>query len=290
MSRQFRRACELVITTASGRQISIREVRITFQIIKSVISTPNLAEITIYNLSHDTESALQDRFNRVTFNAGYEGNIKLLFTGEVRNVSKVRQGVDRTVTLYASDGERDFQNASFNRTYSASVQVSKAIRDIMATFTDATIGTLEGLPDVTDKLRGMVLSGTSRDLLDMLADEYGFNWSIQNGEVIATPRQVPLTTREAVYISSSTGMLGTPSVTEIGADVTTLLNPLLLPGVAFQIDTNTSTLDLEGLLYERRPRTDANGLYVAQEVTFQGDNKEGNWISIARGALPNGVQ
>lgn len=287
MARQYKRIYELSVTSDDGEVRIIRDLRVNFEITKSILSFPNLAKIIIYNPNGDTLSALQKKFTKITFNAGYEGNIRLLFKGEIRNVFQSKVSVDRQIIIYAGDGERDWQNSYFNKTFTENVSISTAIKDIINTFKELTIGTIEGIPDIADKLRGQTLSGSSKDILDQFADEYGFNWNIQDGEVITTPIEQALQGTDAVLINAATGMIGSPTLTEIGADVTTLLNPRLLPNRAYKIESLNADVQMGNLFFRDIKKTTAEGIYKIQEVIFRGDSREGDWTSFVKGRQIN---
>lgn len=288
MARQYKRAYDLTIIPTDGESRVIKDLRVNFEITKSVLSFPNLCKIVIYNPNEDTLSALQKKFTKIIINAGYEGDLRLLFKGEIRNVFQAKNGTDRLITVYAGDGEKDWQNATFNKTFTENVSISSAIEEVLKSFEEVTVGVVNGLPQVADKLRGQTLSGSSKDILDQFSDEYGFTWSIQDGEVIITPVESPLEGDEAVLVSSATGMLGSPTVTEIGADVTTLLNPRMLPNKAFKIESVNADIQLGNLFFRNIKRTSAEGTYKIQEVTFKGDSREGEWTSSVKGRLING--
>lgn len=288
MARQFKRVYDLTVIPSDGEARIIKDLRINFEITKSVLSFPNLCKLVIYNPNEETKSALQKKFTKIVLNVGYEGDVRLLFKGEVRNIFQIKNGIDRLITVYAGDGERDWQNAAFNKTFTENVTISAAIEEVLKTFKEVTIGTINGLPQVADKLRGQTLSGSSKDILDDFSNEYGFDWSIQDGEVIITPIESPLENDEAVLINAATGMIGSPTLTEIGADVNTLLNPRLLPNRAFKIESVNSDIQLGNLFFRNVPKTSAEGIYKIQEVSFKGDSREGDWISSVKGRVING--
>jgi len=141
------------------------------------------------------------------------------------------------------------------------------------------------LPQVADKMRGQVLSGSSKDIMDNFAEEYGFSWSIQDGEIIITPEQEPLEGDEAVLVTAATGMIGSPTITEIGVDVTTLLNPRLLPNRGFIIESINAEVTIGNLFFRNVKRTTAEGFYKIQEVVFRGDSRDGDWLSSVKGRI-----
>lgn len=288
MSRQYKRAYELSIIPTEGDAKVIKGLRVNFEITKSVLSFPNLCRLNIHNANDDTLSLLQTKYTKIIFNAGYEGNVKLLFKGQVRNVFQSRSGTDKIITIYAGDGEKDWQNATFNKTFTENITISSAIDEVLKTFKEVTIGTISGMPNAADKLRGQTLSGSSKDILDQFSEEYGFDWSIQDGEVVINPVEQSLGGDEAVLITAATGMIGSPTITEIGADVSSLLNPKLLPNRAFKIEPINADVQLGNLFFREVKRTTAEGTYKIQEVTFKGDSREGEWSSLVKGRIING--
>lgn len=285
MPRNYKRVYDLTIIPPDGEARVIRELRLNFEITKSILSFPNIARITLYNANEDTLSALQERYSRIVLNAGYEGDVRLLFKGDIRNVFQSKTGADRLTTIYSGDGEQSWQNATFNKTLSENLSVSSAIEEVLKTFSDVNIGTLQGLPDVKDKLRGQVLSGSSKDIMDNFAEEYGFSWSIQDGEIVITPDEEPLQGDEAILVNVATGMIGSPTVTEIGVDVTTLLNPRMLPNRAFKVESVNADVAIGNLFFRNVKRTNGEGVFKIQEVTFRGDSREGEWLSSVKGRI-----
>ncbi len=288
VAKQYKRVYSLTIIPTDGEARVIEDLRVNFEITKSILSFPNLCRLTIYNPNEDTLAALQKKFTKITLNAGYQGDVKLLFRGEIRNVFQSKASTDRLITIYAGDGERNWQNATFNKTFTENVTISSAIEEVLKSFEEVTVGVVNGLPQVADKLRGQTLSGSSKDILDQFADEYGFDWSIQDGEVIITPTESPLEGDEAILVNAATGMIGSPVVTEIGADVTTLLNPRILPNRAFKIESVNADIQLGNLFFRNIKRTTAEGTYKIQEVTFKGDSREGEWTSAVKGRSIDG--
>ena len=270
-----------------GEARVIRDLKVDFEITKSLLSYPNLCRIDIYNASPDTLSALQKKYTKIIINAGYFGSLKLLFKGDIRNVFQAKSGTERITTVYAGDGEKPWQNARFNKTFAENVTIKAAIDEILKSFEGVTIGSIDGIPDVADKLRGQTLSGSSKDLLNNFAAQYGFDWSIQDGEIVVTPDQKPIKGDEAVLINAATGMIGSPTLTEIGADVTTLLNPNLLPNRAFKIESVGTDISIGNLFFRDVKRTSAEGIYKVQEVVFKGNSREADWTSEVKGRIIN---
>lgn len=289
MARQYKRVYDLTIIPPDGEARIIKGLRINFEITKSLLSFPNVARLSLYNPNQETLSALQQRYTRIILNAGYEGSSRLLFKGEVRNVFQNKQGRDRVITVYSGDGEQSWQNASFNKTFTENLSIQVAIEEVLKTFSDVTIGPIQGLPQDADKLRGQTLSGSSKDIMDMFGQEYGFNWSIQDGEITIVPDKEPLEGDEAVVVNLATGMIGSPIITERGVDVVTLLNPRFAPNRAFIVESVNAEVAIGNLFFRNIKRTNGEGLYKIQEVTFQGDSRQGDWLSLVKGISINAL-
>ena len=218
--------------------------------------------------------------------AGYENNIGLIFRGRKRNVFINKVSEDRVITIYAADGGKDWDSAIYNKTSTADLKLKDIVLELFNTFNetgDVTVGSIEGIDIPADKLLGQSLSGSSKDILDILAQDYKFQWSIQDGELILTKEDSALTTLDSVLVSQSTGMIGSPAVTEIGADVTSLMNPKLLPDRLFTIESVSNEVSLSNLQFRKIKRTSAEGSYRAFEVIFTGDTHGNQWFSTARG-------
>lgn len=287
MSRQYKRAYALVVSDENNSK-TITGLRLSFNITKSLHSFPNLAQLELYNPNPETLSMLESKFSEILLNAGYEGNIRLLFKGQVRNVFQRKVGTDRIVTIFAGDAEQDWQNAIFNKTLTENIAIKQVVTEIAETFKNTTTGQLQGLDAEADKLRGQTLSGSSKEILDQLAEDYGFQWSIQDGELITVPNEAVLEDVDAVLINNATGMIGSPTITELGVNVTTLLNPELLPNRAFVVESDFADVAIGGVQFRKINRTSGDGTYKTFQVIFNGDTHGNNWFSTVEGRLVNG--
>ena len=130
--------------------------------------------------------------------------------------------------------------------------------------------------------------GSSKDILDKMAKDYGFEWSIQDSEVVILNEEQTLADTQAILIRADTGMIGSPTVTEIGADVVTLLNPDALPNKLIKIESASQDVAIQNATLRPIRRTKAEGLYKILEVVFSGDSRGDMWQSEIKGRLING--
>ncbi len=275
MPLQYKRDYELLIGDLAG--IRITGLRLKFEITKDLTGYPNLAKLEIFNLSKFTRDRIQDELENIILNAGYENNVKLLFKGQIRNVTHIKQGVDMITTIYAHDGAKDFDTAKTNITFKEGTTVKQIIESVIDTFKDTVKGSIEGLDNLGDKLQGVSLSGSSKDILDQYAQENNFEWSINNGELNIISKDKTLD--RTFLITASTGMIGSPTITEIGADVKSLLNPEYIPNGKIKIESLTQNISLGDLNFRDIKKTAGEGIYKIRKITHVGDTHGDEWSS-----------
>ncbi len=284
MARQFKRKYALILSGNNTKVIT--DLRVSFEVTKSERSYPNLAKIDIYNPNQETISMLTADDPLIILRVGYVDNEGIIFRGKSRNVYINKLNEDRILTIYAADGGRDWESAIYNKTLSENIKIKDIVSELFQTLTESgevSIGSIQGLNIPADKLRGQTLSGSTKDILDLLADDYNFKWSIQDGEIILTENNTAIDYLESVIINQSTGMIGSPTVTEIGVEVASLINPNILPGRLFTVNAVSAQLSLSNLQFRTVKRTSANGTYRAYEVIFKGDTHSNEWYVLAKG-------
>ena len=276
MSRQYKRKVKLTIGDGINALI-VEDLRVKFEISKDLQGYPNLAKIDIFNLNDDSRAKVKDEFSKVIFNAGYEDNVKQLFLGDIRNVIHSRQGVDFITTIYAADGDTDFQGSFVNTSLSEGVKIKDIVDIVVADFKDVVVGELQGLTGERDKLRGVILSGPSKDILNQYGNDYDFDWSVQDGVFETIGKDEAF--NDVTTVSSQFGMLGSPSITELGADVRILLNPSILPNRRIKIESSAPQLALGNLYFRDIKKTLGEGFYKVQKVIHTGDTHGNDWYS-----------
>ncbi len=281
MSRQYIRAVELTVGNPLTASV-ITGLRIVFEITKDLQGYPNLASISIYNLSQETQSKIQDEFELVTLKAGYQDNLKTIFQGDIRNVTKARRGVDTITTVFAGDGNKDYSDAFFNKSFTDGAKVTDIVNEVIGEFTEVTKGVVEGLSSTAEKLFGANYSGSSADILDQLGEENNFDWSIQNNKVDIISRDSFVDSQ--TVISSQTGMIDSPTITEIGIDVKTLLNPSVIPGRLVKVESVAPNFELGNLNFRDINKTLGEGVYKVIKIIHNGDTHSNNWNSTITGS------
>lgn len=294
--RQWKRKIQVIIGK-KGTGLLVENLRIHFEVGKTIESAPNVAIIKIYNLHPDNEAKVKNEFDEVLLNAGYEGAMRLVFRGNIKHVYRYREGADYITEIEAGDGDKDFSRAVMNETLAAGTTNAQLVDRAVGTFKGVG-GTTKGHVQVTERsrLRGKVISGNTRDVLHDVSRESGANWSIQDGQLVIVSANDVLP-GEAIVIRADTGMLGAPEINDKGIAVKCLMNPMLRVNGAIKLDNNgikAKRVKAQALATKREKqetnaplgreneqlvRLDPDGIYKVLKLTHKGDNRGQDWVS-----------
>lgn len=294
---QWLRSFQLVIGKAGGSGIQIGsfdvkapQLKVQFEIIKTVDSTPNTAQIKVFNLNPANEASLfpigtkLGEFTEVLLNAGYQNASKLIFTGNVKHAFHYRDKADYVMQIEAADGDKDYRQAKLNLTLAAGTSHLELVNAAVGSFATTKLGAV--LIKSQPRIRGRVISGMTRDVLSQLSRESTANWSIQDGQLQIVPTDTVLQ-KQAIVVNAATGMLKAPEINDRGIRVNCLLNPLIGINSVLQLNNN----DIMQRIRKRRSlnantRKDPNlttvalnadGLYKVIRVDHRGDTRSTQW-------------
>jgi len=156
------------------KQLSIEDLRVKFNVEKSLVGYPNKANIQIYNLNTSSRQEIEEDGLQVEFFAGYE-NPPLLFSGNIINVLHQKQGVDWITTLYCGDAVKDINDSIINKTLGPGATTETIFNELVGSMEGVTKGITKGLTNcVSGKqslLRSLQLTGNVKDWLKKIADE-----------------------------------------------------------------------------------------------------------------------
>lgn len=292
---QWKRVCEVLIgDSARGTGIVVKDLRIEFDVCKTIGSTPNTALIKIRNLAPENEAKIKGEFDEIILNAGYEGSSLLVFAGNIKHTSRYRDGNDDVMEIEAADGDADLRNTIVNATLAAGTSVSQAVDLLVGKFTKTKRGHI--LIKDAKRLRGKAMSGMVKKYFDGIAKDCDANWSIQDGrlEIVAVASTLPT---EAIVIRADTGMLKAPEVGDKGIKVTCLLNPQIR--INGKIFLNNNDFKFKVLTQRKKAaaghsthrsttkakgpkvlaRLDPDGVYKVFKLTHKGDNRGRDWTT-----------
>jgi len=292
--RQWGRVAEVIIGKG-GSGLKVTNLRIQFEIVKTVDHTPNKALIKIFNLNPENEAKIKKEYTNIFLNAGYKDNIKLVFTGNIIHVFRYREGNDFITEIEAADGDNDYRNAFVNTVLASGTTNADVVDQVAKTFTSTSNN---GVKQVTGaaRTRGKVLVGNSRDALHKVANQSGANWSIQDGvlQIVKTDLLLP---NEAIVVNALTGMLSSPEINEEGITVKFLMNPNARANGSLKLDNNSiklkgqkvgetqkgnqltgTTVDSSNMpATDKTTKLDTDGIYKILKLTHKGDTRSQTW-------------
>lgn len=270
--------------------LDLSDLRIRFSVRRGDVTTPNSADIRVYNVSDETARKSQLReFERVVLQAGYAGNYGVIFDGTIKQVRRGRESqTDTYLDITAADGDSAYNFAVMNVSLAAGSTPDDHLQACLQAMASRgiTMGEKPNLP--TNKLpRGKVMFGMVRDHLDTLAKSTDTSWSFQDGQLTLIPNTAYLP-GEAVVVNSATGMVGLPEQTQNGITVKMLLNPSVKIGRRLQIDNKSiqrirySPAELDTaktMLMLEQIKIDADGFYKVLVANHVGDTRGNEWYT-----------
>lgn len=284
-SQQYIRTIKLIVSDAAGSGLDLSQLRIKFNVKRSDTVTPNMADIRVYNLDRQTAIKIREEFKSVILQAGYEGNYGVIFKGNIKQVIIGRESAtDTFIDIVAGDGDRAYNFAIVNTSLAAGAtqadQVNVSIQSMNGR--GVSQGYLPTLPSA--KLpRGKVMYGNARHYLSDVAGNTDNAWSIQDEKVNFVPLKSYIP-GEAVFLTSKTGMIGTPQQTNEGVNVKCLLNPMIKIGGRIRIDNDSVERLKINLSVPNSPANipaplTADGTYYVLVVEHKGDTRGVDWYS-----------
>lgn len=270
MAILFDRRCTVTIDT-----IEITGLDVAFKIEKTLKAQPNTCEISVWNLTAEHQSQLEQLRPRAKgqvttgiackIDAGYKDGTSLVWLGDLRTVDTVRDGPDWVSHFTSGDGEKAWQNAKLHVPYGPKTSLETALRAMVR-----ALGIGEGnLSKYTAKLKqagsaifpmGTVISGPVSRELQAFAASADLEFSIQDGALQLVDRGKALA-GQAVLLNGDTGLLDSPTVDNEGVLTAKML---MIPGVR-----------CGGLVTIEAARI--KGTYRIEKATWSGDTSSADW-------------
>lgn len=258
-------------------------MRVAFEVERSVRSTPNKATVQVWNLTRDHQAQIEQAADaQVIVEAGYlnDRGLETIFAGELwrargkastgpQGIRTERSGsVDSVTHIEARDSGVSYQQARIERSFGSGVSVATVLR-ACADALGVGAGNLADVADLaqldaggSEYPEGTVLSGQAARELTRILAPLGLRWSVQSGalQVLRLGRSLR---SEAVRLTPSTGLVGTPEVGTRGTvKIVSLLTPDLAPGRAVVLESAR-----------------VSGRYLVRSTTYRGDSHAQDWYA-----------
>lgn len=245
------------------------DLRITFNIKKSLRKEPNTGDITVYNLNSNSRAQLQDKGCRCWFEAGYGTSLSKYFEGDVRFISHKRDKADWVTKLELGDGERAFKHGHANKSFAGGTKNRDIIQWLAQTSgwdlgnVNALLASIPG-----SQLNGYSVFGRPEAALTDILQSQGLTWSVQDGAIQILPL-AGYVASSVVQLDEEHGLIGSPefgSAPQKGKPrmlkVKALLQPGLFPGARINLVSQAKS-----------------GVFVIQTVDYVGDSYGGDFCA-----------
>lgn len=245
-------------------QIVMSNMRVQFEIEKSLAKQPNRAKIIISNLNEATRQSIQSRKPlKVTLEVGFDGQLDVLFRGDATLVESTHDRTDWLTRLESGDGDRAFANARVSQSFAPGVtgkQLIAAVASSMGLSVPKNVADAKALVSQIAGGGGVSLHGMSADEMSRHLGPTGLQWSIQDEQLQALgPGDV--TDEDAMIVSQKTGMIGVPNY-----DLPkTPGKPAILK---VKMEVNTAAKPGRRILMQSQA---IQGLFRIERVTHRGD-------------------
>jgi hypothetical protein len=293
LSKLWGRKYKIIISDKkTGKGWDVSNLRCVFSTTKITLQVLNLSIVHVFNLSPATESSIIKEGNRLTIEAGYDGEVTnnadgtttvkesqygSIYDGDIIQVIRTKDNnLDYDLLLVCMDGEILMNNKFVFK----SLAQNSSPRDIVdAVCTEAGIeqGRISGDLNKTKLPRGKVLFGQPRDILRPLAyDNNGTFWIESDKLFLDKFTDVPKDA--AIVLTPKTGLIGYPTQTDKGVEIKCLLDPRMKLKGLVKIDNSEVRLYQASVGALITP-LDKDGEYQIIQLTHSGDTRGDEWYT-----------
>jgi hypothetical protein len=273
----YKRKYKLSIETYRGIGITLdADLKINFVIQKQILQIYQWAEITIYNLSAETETDILQNGKSVTLEAGYENEpYGVIFKGPIRLPLRGKEdGTTYFLKLLCIDGD-DALNLGICQFVLANGQTAQQIaRQIARSSTFPFDIEIDDLGSQTTQ-RGVTVFGRPGSLLRDLALDNNAAFYMQDGigHISKLTKPPPAVVPE---LNAQSGMIGMPTQTDQGIQVKCLIDPTIKLDSWFKLN-NRSIILAQVEFGVPQTLLDLDGLYRVIGITITGDTRGQDW-------------
>jgi hypothetical protein len=278
MGKFSTRDIEIYIST-KDKTYTIKDLHIRLEIVKTISASPNVANITVYNLAQGSLSFLTEIYNENNFStyqvvAMVDNN--LIFQGDLVNVRSVYQMGTWTTNIYANEGYNAYRKTATIET-KAGDNRENAVNSLMDTLKDA------GLNDFD--LQAIKNGCGNKSILKRVLYEGNVIENIKKLIEDCSPKSdIYIEDKKLIVLSKGaylpektdplTNFLEPPQLNESGCRATTLLRYDMKVGNLVTLKAKSYNQAFGNLTVNRpqKSRFLGEGVYKIIEITHEVDN------------------
>ena len=283
----YGRRYRIIISDGDGNDFDVSALRCKFEIVKSWTNNSETSSLTIYNLSTENENKIIKDGKTVFVEAGYASKWAYgkIYVGSIIQCLRGKEnGTDFILTIVMGDATVFNVQSILGLTVNSENNMRKVISEVVnkaGNITDKNYGmSLGKITNKSDQImlpRGKVIFGRSSKILDQIANTLGSTVYIENGIVNLVSLE-EVEADEIFEVSPSSGLIGNPTQTENGVELTCLLNPQFKLNSLFKID-NKYVQTLQYTLGNALIPLSTQGIYRVIKIVYSGDTRGKNWFT-----------
>ena len=165
-----------------GNRYSMDDLAFDFEVPFEDSDELTTATVNAYNLSANTRNSIK-KGDPVIINAGYEGDLGVIFVGQVSGLSHKHRSTEWTTKITATEALDQWLTAQVNKTYTKSIKAKAMVQDLLNIF-GIEVGTFELAID-KEYPRGRVCKGKLKDVLkEIVVSDCKSRFLIRCGKII----------------------------------------------------------------------------------------------------------
>ena len=273
-------------------------LKVEFRITKKALADPNMAEITLWNLSPELESKLLMEGAELTLEAGYEdGNYGVIYKGAI--IQPLRGKINGTdyYTKFICLSEDHFWNLGFiDGVVAVNTKRKQLIEQILRSSYTETGLQVEDLDDINTNVvdgsstaleRPKILFGNPREFIRNAAKMSNLSPYIEDDKLkfLSMNEDLPKTLHS---VNLNTGMIGSPIQSNEYVIVKTLLNSAIKLGDYIHIDNSKVVLQQMTNISDVPYLLDYDGVYKVIGIEYSGDSRGNEWYTTLTVISKNG--
>ena len=225
--------------------LEVEDLRMNMSMTRSVDPTQDKGTLDIFNLNPEHESRILERGRELKLEAGYSETLAIVFQGSVQQATAARVGLARRVRIKLGDHvqRKNVTGAIFSGSYGGAQPVREIARDIVAAMStpemELALGPLDNIPadaTVTDFYWGAQSAAAA---LSALLKAVNCTWYEADGLVRINRVGRLQSDMPTLRISQETGLIGSPTRTDEGAECRMFLNPAVQVGACLVLESES---------------------------------------------------
>lgn len=279
---KFNRNYILSVQIEDGSTLNITlPLSIEFDITRNTLSSSNIAQIRIYNLSQKNRDFIRFDFSNYTSNrmitlrAGYGNNLPIIFVGNITQAWSVREGIDFVTTIESFDAGFAFINGEIpsNVSFPKGTPMKNIYKSLMGYLPNTTYGAIgnsysidkDGNPFLST--RSNTYQGNTVEALKRLCPNAFF---VDNGKSFILGNN-ECREGQVALIDSNSGLLGTPlrELNTVTFDM--IFEPGVIMGQKIELQSLTNpSFNSNVVNIDPKTKQNVNGLYKIVSIKHRG--------------------